>query len=364
MHATLVLEDGTIVEGSGFGAEKEVFGEVVFNTSMCGYQEALTDPSYNGQILMLTYPMVGNYGVNPQDFESDGIKAEGFAVREDCHIPSHRISEKTIHDFLKEEGVPGISGIDTRALTIKIRKFGTMKGGLKTSKEAIDGEELLERAKKQKDISELDLVSEVTCREVKRYEGRGRHVVLIDCGLKLSILRYLLKRGLAVTVVPAFTKSREILDLGPEGVVVSNGPGDPVQAPYVIETVKELLEEKPLFGICLGHQLLALAAGARTYKLKFGHRGSNQPVKDLKTGRIYITSQNHGFAVEAGALDGTGFEVSHINLNDNTVEGMRHSELPIFSVQYHPEAHPGPHDNEYLFDEFLEMMKKHENERR
>jgi carbamoyl-phosphate synthase small subunit len=357
MYATLVLEDGTILEGSGFGAEKEAFGEVVFNTSMCGYQEALTDPSYNGQILMLTYPLVGNYGVNKEDFESDGIKAEGFIVREACEIPSHRISERTIHEFLRDEGIPGISGVDTRALTIKIRKYGTMKGGLKTSKDPVDGGELLEKARAQKDISELDLVSEVTCQSIRRYEGKGKKIALIDCGLKLSILRELLKRDFDVTVVPAFTEAKEILALEPEGVVISNGPGDPMQAPYVIETAKRLMGEVPLFGICLGHQLIALAAGAKTYKLKFGHRGSNQPVKDFERKKVYITSQNHGFAVDADSLDGTGFEVTHINLNDQTVEGMRHRELPVFSVQYHPEAHPGPHDSEYLFEEFSKMIE-------
>lgn len=357
MYAALVLEDGTIVEGEGFGAEREVFGEVVFNTSMCGYQEALTDPSYNGQILMLTYPLVGNYGINKENFESDGIKAEGFVVRENCLMPSHRSSGKTIDDFLKEYAIPGIAGVDTRALTIKIRKYGTMKGALKTSSKKIDAGELLERAKKQKDISELDLVREVTCKEIKEYRGKGKRIVLIDCGLKLSILRNLLKRNCNVTIVPAFTEYKKILDLEPEGVVVSNGPGDPMRAEYVIETLRKLFEEKPIFGICLGHQLLALASGAKTYKLKFGHRGSNQPVKDLHSNRVYITSQNHGFAVDAKTLEGTGFEVSHLNLNDRTVEGMRHTERPIFSVQYHPEAHPGPHDSEYLFDEFLKMVE-------
>ncbi|MEE8168005.1 MAG: glutamine-hydrolyzing carbamoyl-phosphate synthase small subunit [Candidatus Hydrothermarchaeales archaeon] len=356
LQATLVLEDGTIVEGEGFGAEREVFGEVVFNTSMCGYQEALTDPSYKGQILMLTYPLIGNYGINAEDFESDGIKAEGFVVREACEIPSHRSSEKTIHEFLLEQDIPGIAGIDTRALTINIRKYGTMKAALKTSTAEIDGKELLEKARKQKDISELDLVSKVTSKEIKRYAGEGKKVALLDCGMKLSILRNLLQRGCDVTVFPAFATSKEILEAEPDGILVSNGPGDPVQAPYAIEVLKKLLEEKPLFGICFGQQLLALAVGAKTYKLKFGHRGSNQPVKDLDTGRVYITSQNHGFAVDADSLEGTGFKVAKINLNDNTVEGMQHGELPIFSVQYHPEANPGPKDNEYLFDEFLGMI--------
>ncbi len=352
----MVLEDGTLVEGEGFGAEREVHGEVVFNTSMCGYQEALTDPSYKGQILMLTYPLVGNYGVNAEDFESDGIKAEGFVVRENCVSPSHRASKELIQGFLKRYDVPGIAGVDTRALTIKIRQYGTMKGALVTSKSRIDGRALLERAKGQRDISELDLVSLVTSKEAKRYPNEGKRIALIDCGVKLSILRNLLKRKCDVTVFPAHAKAEEILAAEPQGVVVSNGPGDPMRADYVIKTLKELMEETPVFGICLGHQLLALSAGAKTYKLKFGHRGSNQPVKDLDTGRVYITSQNHGFAVDVKTLEGTGFKADKMNLNDGTCEGMRHEDLPIVSVQYHPEAHPGPKDNEYLFDEFLEMI--------
>ncbi|MFQ5887772.1 MAG: glutamine-hydrolyzing carbamoyl-phosphate synthase small subunit [Candidatus Hydrothermarchaeales archaeon] len=359
MHACLVLEDGTTVKGEGFGAEKEVLGEVVFNTSMTGYQEALTDPSYKGQILILTYPLIGNYGVNTKDYESDRIKVEGFAVREYCHFPSHRKGEKTINQFLKENGKPGIAGIDTRALTIKIRKYGTMKGALKTSKEEIDSEELLFKAKKQPDISEKDLVKLVTSPKIERYEQKSdTEIVLLDCGMKLSILKNLLLRDANVTVVPATTTSKEILDLEPNGIMVTNGPGDPLMANYVVNTLKDLLEELPISGICFGNQLLALAAGGKTYKLKFGHRGSNQPVKDLATRRVYITSQNHGFAVDGNSLGGTGFEVSHINPNDNSVEGMIHKELPIFSVQYHPEAHPGPWDSNYIFDEFLKSVRK------
>jgi len=356
LNAVLVLEDGTIVEGNGFGASKEVFGEIVFNTSMCGYQEALTDPSYKGQILMFTYPLVGNYGTNETDFESDGIKAEGFVVRENCIKPSHRAAKGTIHDFLLENGTPGIAGIDTRALTIKMRKYGTLKAALKVSDDEIDGEDLLKRARKQKDITELDLVSQVTSKQPMHHPNSGKTVALLDCGMKLSILRNLIARGCDVTVFPAATPSDEIMDSKPDGILVSNGPGDPTQAPYVISTLKDLLSEIPIFGICFGQQLLALAAGGQTYKLKFGHRGSNHPVKDLDTGKVYITSQNHGFAVDGKSLEGNGFRIDKINLNDNTPEGMHHEKLPIFSVQYHPEANPGPKDSEYIFDEFLEMI--------
>lgn len=356
MKAALVLEDGTIVEGAGFGAENEVYGEIVFNTSMTGYQEALTDPSYKGQILLLTYPLIGNYGVNIEDFESKRIQVEGFVVREACTSPSHRIWNKTIDEFLKEHEIPGIAGVDTRALTIKIRRYGTMKAGLKTSYDEIDKEEMLEKTKKQKDISEIDLVSIVTSKKIEKY-GKGERIVLIDCGYKRSILKNLIKRGFEVVVVPAFYDSRQILDLEPCGIVVSNGPGDPMQAWYVVENLKKIMDEQlPIFGICLGNQLLALACGAKTYKLKFGHRGSNQPVKDLRTDRVYITSQNHGFAVDEETLP-EFLEVSHINLNDKTIEGITHKELPIFSVQYHPEAHPGPRDSEYLFDEFTKLVR-------
>lgn len=359
MYACLVLEDGTTLKGEGFGSEKEVLGEVVFNTSMSGYQEALTDPSYKGQILTLTYPLIGNYGINPDDYESDKIQVEGFAVREYCKFPSHRKGEKTIDQFLKENDKPGISGIDTRALTIKIREHGTMKGALKTSKEEIGTEKLIQKAKEQPNISEKDLVKQVTSPKIKRHDQKGEtEIVLIDCGMKLSILRDLLARKTNVTVVPATTTSKEILNIEPDGIMVTNGPGDPQMAGYVVKTLKDLLEEIPISGICFGNQLLGLAAGGKTYKLKFGHRGSNQPVKDLETGRVYITSQNHGFAVDAQSLEGTGFQVSHINPNDNSVEGMKHKELPIFTVQYHPEAHPGPWDTNHLFDKFLKMVRE------
>ncbi len=359
MYAVLVLEDGSIVQGEGFGAEGEVFGEAVFNTSMSGYQEALTDPSYKGQILMLTYPLVGNYGVNKSDFESQKIQVEGFIVRENCHEPQHPKSDKTIDRFLSDEGKPGISGVDTRALTIKMRAAGTMKAVLKTSSERIDTEGLVDAVVNSPHITEMDLVDQVTSRKIKQHDVGGEtNVAILDCGMKLGILNSFLERKTNVTVVPAHTSAKDILNLEPDGMLVTNGPGDPIRADYVIKTIKELKEELPIFGICFGNQLTSLALGAETYKLKFGHRGSNQPVKDRATGRVYITSQNHGFAVDAESLEGTGLDVSHINLNDQTVEGVRHRELPIRTVQYHPEANPGPKDSAYLFDEFIKIMEE------
>ncbi len=364
MDAVLVLNDGTVIRGSGFGAEAEVYGEVVFSTSMTGYQEALTDPSYKGQILVLTYPLVGNYGVNKDDYESSRIKVEGFVVREAWPTPDHWKSFSSVDEFLKEQGIPGIQGIDTRALTIKLRKYGVIQGALKTSSEPIDAEELLEKSLRQKPYTERDLVREVTTKQILNF-GTGERVVVIDCGMKWSIRENLLKRGFQVTVVPAFTTAREILNLQPRGIVISPGPGDPEQAGYVVETARELLNhEIPVFGICLGHQILALAAGGETFKLKFGHRGANQPVKDLNTGRVYITSQNHGFAVSSDSLEGTEFDLWMKNLNDNTCEGMRHREKPIITTQFHPEASPGPKDTEFIFDLFADMVREYAKENR
>lgn len=364
-NAVLVLEDGTIVKGTGFGAENEACGEVVFNTSMTGYQEALTDPSYKYQILMPTYPLIGNYGVNPDDFESEKIQAEGFVVGENAEKPMHGKFKKTVNEFLKEHNVPGISCVDTRFLTRKIRVHGVMNGILKYPYDENELDELVKRAGNLKSISSLDLVGMVTAKEVKRYDAknskgskRTKTVALIDCGEKKSIISALLERNINVIQVPAETPAGEILNYSPDGIMVSNGPGDPQKAGYVVETIQKLMKEKiPMFGICLGIQLISLACGAKTYKLKFGHRGSNQPVKDTRTGRVYITSQNHGFAVDAETAKNSNLEVSHINLNDGSVEGVRHKELPVRAVQYHPEAHPGPWDSYYLFDEFLEMMK-------
>ncbi len=357
-NAVLVLQDGTVVKGRGFGAKAQAEGEVVFNTSMGGYQEALTDPSYKYQILMMTYPLVGNYGVNDEDFESDKIQVEGLIVRELTEKPSHSKSKKTLDEFLKEYEIPAIQGIDTRFLTRKIRIHGVMNGILKYPYEEKEIDGLKERAGDLTNISDLDLVDLVSVKKPKNYDVSGKKtVVLVDCGVKLSIIKFLLDRKINVIQVPAKTSADRILEYEPDGILISNGPGDPEKADYVIETVKKLIsEEIPIFGICMGLQIMALASGAKTYKLKFGHRGSNHPVKDLETGRAHITSQNHGFAVDADSIPGN-IEISHISLNDQSVEGIRHKELPIRAVQYHPEAHPGPWYNYYLFDEFVEMMK-------
>ena len=357
-NAVLVLQDGTVVRGRGFGAKAQAEGEVVFNTSMGGYQEALTDPSYKYQILMMTYPLVGNYGVNDEGFESDKIQAEGLIVRELAEKPSHSKLKNTLDEFLKEYQTPGIQGVDTRFLTRKIRIHGVMNGILKYPYEEREMEDLKERAKKLGNISDLDLVDLVSVKKPKKHNVSGKKtVVLVDCGVKKSIINCLLDRKINVIQVPARTAADRILEYEPDGILISSGPGDPERADYVVKTVRKLIsEEIPIFGICLGLQIMALASGAKTYKLKFGHRGSNHPVKDLKMGRVYITSQNHGFAVDANSIP-EDIEISHISLNDQSVEGIRHKELPIRAVQYHPEAHPGPWYNYYLFDEFIEIME-------
>lgn len=357
-NAILILQDGTVVEGIGFGAEGMAEGEVVFNTSMSGYQEALTDPSYKYQILMMTYPLVGNYGVNDEDFESGRIQTEGFIIRELTENPSHGKLKNTLDEFLKEYGIPGIQGVDTRFLTRKIRIHGVMNGILKYPYEEKEIEDLKERVRNLRNISDLDLVNLVSIKKTRKHDVNGkRTVVLIDCGVKQSIIHFLLERKINVIQVPARTSADKILKYEPDGIVVSNGPGDPERVDYVIETVKKLIsEEIPMFGICMGLQIMALASGAKTYKLKFGHRGSNHPVKDLKTGKVYITSQNHGFAIDVKSLP-DNIEISHISLNDGSVEGFIHKEFPMRAVQYHPEAHPGPWYSYYLFDEFVDMMK-------
>jgi carbamoyl-phosphate synthase small subunit len=354
MDAILALEDGSVFKGKGFGAGGRQWGEVVFNTGMTGYQEVLTDPSYCGQIVVMTYPLIGNYGVNKEDFEARRSYVRGFVVREDCRRPSNWRVSHTIGEFLSREGIIGISGIDTRALTRILRNHGTMRGILDTT--GAGSAELVEQARRSPQLTGQELVPLVATREAFTLPGDGHRVVLIDLGAKMNIARCLNQRGCEVVVVPPDSSAGDILALNPAGIMLSNGPGDPVDVPQTIQTVREIVGKKPIFGICLGHQVMGLALGGKTYKLKFGHRGANHPVKDLVTGRVYITSQNHGFAVDADSLKGLDVTVSHINLNDGTVEGLRHNFLPVCTVQYHPEASPGPRDSEYLFDEFMTIM--------
>ncbi|MBI4180417.1 MAG: glutamine-hydrolyzing carbamoyl-phosphate synthase small subunit [Chloroflexi bacterium] len=356
----LVLEDGSVYQGYSFGAQADTYGEVVFNTSMTGYQEMLTDPSYAGQIVVPTYPLIGNYGTNEQDFESNKIQVRGFVVREECLQPSHYSNRQTLHDYLAERGIPGIYGVDTRAITRKLRSAGVMMGiitGDKTPQQA------LEELKKQPNYGAIDFVKQVTTDASYRWEAEPKaspaplyHTVVLDCGLKYNILRILCHLGCAVTVVPCTISAGEILELKPDGILLSPGPGDPELLDYLVATVRKLVGKKPMMGICLGNQLIARAFGGKNFKLKFGHRGGNHPVRDLANGRIHITAQNHGYAVDPDSLK-AGLEVSHINLNDGTVEGLRHKELSIFCIQYHSEASPGPLDNTYLFNQFIEMIK-------
>jgi carbamoyl-phosphate synthase small subunit len=356
--AVLALEDGRHFEGISFGARGERFGEVVFNTSMTGYQEILTDPSYKGQIVTMTYPLIGNYGVNEEDFESLKPHVEGFVVRECCRTPSNWRASRPLPDFLIENNIIGIEGIDTRALTKHLRQAGCLKAVLST--EDLDVQSLIAKAKASPGLVGRDLVKEVTCAEEYRVPAQGQarfRVVAFDFGIKRNILNSLSRRGCEIIVLPAQTTAAEVLAHQPDGIFLSNGPGDPEGVPNVVETVRELIAQKPTFGICLGHQMLGLAFGAKILKLKFGHHGGNQPIKNLRSGRVEIAAENHNFAVVADTVP-ADVEVTHRNLNDNTVEGMRHRTLPIFSVQYHPEASPGPHDASYLFDKFIEAMNK------
>jgi len=359
-HALLALEDGTIYQGYSFGAEVTSYGEVVFNTSMSGYQEMLTDPSYAGQIVVPTYPLIGNYGINKIDFESRQIWVRGFVVREYCPVPSHWQSSLALDEFLRENGVPGLTGVDTRALTRHLRSTGVMMGILTSE---MNAKEALKKLKRLPPYGSTDFVKEVTVEETCHWElppakiQNLYHIAVVDTGLKYNIARILAQLGCRVTVFPCTMPAEQILALGPDGIVLSPGPGDPALLDYMLKTVNELIKHKPVMGICLGHQLIGTALGAKTFKLKFGHRGGNHPVRDLETGKVHITTQNHGYAIDADSLM-DGLEVSQINLNDGTVEGLSHKELPILSIQYHSEGSPGPQDNVYLFDRFLEMVKR------
>jgi len=358
--AILVLEDGTTYEGMSIGADGTRLGEAVFSTCMTGYQEMLTDPSFAGQILTLTYPLIGNYGVAPQDFESKQVQVAGFVVKELCDVPSNWRVAGTLQDFLSGHGVVGIQGVDTRALTKHLRVRGVMTGAISTE---LNRQEVLDSINSSPGYGSIDFVKAVSAKKQYVWRGGGRpgkaryNLALLDLGVKYNIMRSAAGMGCKVTVYPCDTPADVILSANPDGVIISPGPGDPAVLDYALDTVKGLIGKKPILGICLGHQLLGRAFGSKTFKLKFGHRGGNHPVKDLSTGRVYITSQNHGYAVDPDGLTGSGMEVAHINLNDGTVEGLRHREYPIFSIQYHPEASPGPMDSNYLFGELIKMIE-------
>ncbi|MRX73333.1 glutamine-hydrolyzing carbamoyl-phosphate synthase small subunit [Bacillus lacus] len=352
MKRFLVLEDGTIFEGKAFGSLEDTMGEVVFQTGMTGYQEVLSDPSYCGQIVTLTYPLIGNYGINRDDFETISPFISGLIVKELCELPSNWRSEYTLNDYLTLKNIPGLCGIDTRKLTRLIREHGTLKGAFTTDESKLD--QVLEDLRKK--VLPRNQVSMVSTAAAYPSPGRGHRVVLVDYGMKHGILRELNKRDCDVIVVPYDTSAEEILQLRPDGVMLSNGPGDPKDVPQAAEMIKNILGKLPLFGICLGHQLFALACGADTEKMKFGHRGSNHPVKELKTGKVAITSQNHGYTVTQHSLETTRLQVTHTALNDSSIEGLSHKDFPAFTVQYHPEASPGPEDANGLFNDFITMM--------
>lgn len=347
LKANLILENGVVFSGEAFGYLEEAVGEVVFNTGMTGYQEVLTDPSYWGQIVTMTYPLIGNYGVNLEDLESKSPKVKGFIVKEYCKNPSNFRAEMNLDSYLKQNKIIGLENIDTRALTKVLRNSGTMRGVIalgEMNKEAVQ--------EKIKSFSNVDAVKKVTAKEKYTVDGSGKHVALMDFGVKENIIRCFKERNCKITVLPAYTKPEEVLNLNPDLIFLSNGPGDPEDLPEIIENIKALVGKKPIGGICLGHQLLALALGGSTEKLKFGHRGCNHPVKDLERNRVYITSQNHGYVVKEMPEN---MVVTHVSLNDGSIEGMRSIKQRIFSVQYHPEASPGPMENQYLFDEFLKL---------
>lgn len=361
-NALLVLEDGSIYRGYGFGAERPTYGEVVFTTSMTGYQEMLTDPSYNGQVVVTTYPLVGNYGIDERVSESGKIQASGFVVREHCLEPSHSLSTMSLNDFLSSQNIPGISGVDTRAITRRIRTHGVMMGAIAINEQPDD---VLKRLLKEPRYGDIDYVAQVSTQHPYRWKepesveepNRGKTRILIsDCGLKYNIMRILKSRGCDVVAMPSTATAEDFLSHSPDGVVFSPGPGDPELLNYAVDTAKGLIDKMPILGICLGNQMLARAFGGKTFKLKFGHRGANHPVRDLSNGLVYITSQNHGYAIDPDSLP-SDVQVSHINLNDGTVEGIRHVSLPVMGIQYHSEASPGPHDNEYVFDKFLELVR-------
>jgi carbamoyl-phosphate synthase small subunit len=357
-QALLALEDGSVYHGSSFGSTVEAIGEVVFNTSMAGYQEILTDPSYAGQIVVPTYPLIGNYGTNREDNESIRVQVTGFVVRQACPEPSHYLSKQNIYKYLGDNNTPALYGVDTRAITRQLRSAGVMMGMLTTEKTA---EEALATLKEAPSYEDKDFVKKVSTPASYQWPRKGQadyKIALLDCGVKFNIMRILSQMGCAVTALPCTTSAEDILKLNPDGVLLSPGPGNPQNLDYIVETAQGLMGKVPIMGICLGNQIIARAFGAKTFKLKFGHRGGNHPSKDLLTGRVHITAQNHGYAVDEKTLIG-GLEVSHVNLNDGTVEGVRHKKLPVFGIQYHSEASPGPLDNRYMFERFLDMVGEH-----